>query len=189
MSGAFSVRKIQPKKCALMPSLLIHHFHCGGIRLRNWLKIFALQIIATKIHTGIPVEKNSLAGKPITVSICPSLSNFVRIIASAPPRNKTPCAQEKNITTYNLARMNMLLRGVKDNEFNISHGDSLTNEWGIVSICPSLSNFVRILASAPPRNKTPCGRMIAIVPSSKTNGKIVWTTDILIKLWILINTG
>jgi hypothetical protein len=24
---------------------------------------------------------------------------------------------------------------------------------------------VRILASAPPRNKTPCGRMIAIVPS------------------------
>jgi type I restriction enzyme M protein len=36
-------------------------------------------------------------------------------------------AQEKNITTYNLARMNMLLRA--------------------------------------PRNKTPCGRMIAIVPS------------------------
>jgi type I restriction-modification system DNA methylase subunit len=31
-------------------------------------------------------------------------------------------AQEKNITTYNLARMNMLLHGVKDNEFNISHG-------------------------------------------------------------------
>jgi type I restriction-modification system DNA methylase subunit len=41
-----------------------------------------------RLHTGIPVEKNSLAGKPITVSICPSLSNFVRIIASAPPRNK-----------------------------------------------------------------------------------------------------
>jgi type I restriction enzyme M protein len=29
--------------------------------------------------------------------------------------------------------MNMLLHGVKDNEFNISHGDSLTNEWGILS--------------------------------------------------------
>jgi type I restriction enzyme M protein len=28
--------------------------------------------------------------------------------------------------------MNMLLHGVKDNEFNISHGDSLTNEWGIL---------------------------------------------------------
>jgi type I restriction enzyme M protein len=37
-------------------------------------------------------------------------------------------AQEKNITTYNLARMNMLLHGVKNNEFNIYHGDSLTNE-------------------------------------------------------------
>ena len=42
-------------------------------------------------------------------------------------------AQEKNITTYNLARMNMLLHGVKNNEFNIYHGDSLTNEWGILS--------------------------------------------------------
>jgi len=32
--------------------------------------------------------------------------------------------QEKNITTYNLARMNMLLHGVKDSEFEIHHGDS-----------------------------------------------------------------
>ncbi len=37
--------------------------------------------------------------------------------------------QEKNITTYNLARMNMLLHGVKDSEFELYHGDSLTNEW------------------------------------------------------------
>jgi type I restriction enzyme M protein len=37
--------------------------------------------------------------------------------------------QEKNITTYNLARMNMLLHGVKDTEFEIFHGDSLLNEW------------------------------------------------------------
>lgn len=36
---------------------------------------------------------------------------------------------EKNITTYNLARMNMLLHGVKDNEFEIYHGDSLLNDW------------------------------------------------------------
>lgn len=41
--------------------------------------------------------------------------------------------QEKNITTFNLARMNMLLHGVKDNEFEIYHGDSLTNEWDILS--------------------------------------------------------
>ena len=37
--------------------------------------------------------------------------------------------QEKNITTYNLARMNMLLHGVKDTEFEICHGDTLTNDW------------------------------------------------------------
>jgi type I restriction enzyme M protein len=36
---------------------------------------------------------------------------------------------EKNITTYNLARMNMLLHGVKDTEFEIHHGDTLTNDW------------------------------------------------------------
>ncbi len=40
--------------------------------------------------------------------------------------------QEKNITTYNLARMNMLLHGVKDTEFEIFHGDSLLNEWDIL---------------------------------------------------------
>ena len=37
--------------------------------------------------------------------------------------------QETNITTYNLARMNMLLHGVKDSEFEVFHGDTLTNEW------------------------------------------------------------
>ena len=40
--------------------------------------------------------------------------------------------QEKNITTYNLARMNMLLHGVKDSEFEIYHGDTLTNDWDIL---------------------------------------------------------
>ena len=37
--------------------------------------------------------------------------------------------QENNITTYNLARMNMLLHGVKDSEFEIFHGDTLKNDW------------------------------------------------------------
>ena len=41
--------------------------------------------------------------------------------------------QEKNITTYNLARMNMLLHGVKDTEFEIHHGDSLANDWDILN--------------------------------------------------------
>lgn len=37
--------------------------------------------------------------------------------------------QEYNVTTYNLARMNMLLHGVKDSEFEIFHGDTLKNDW------------------------------------------------------------
>ncbi|HTQ63440.1 MAG TPA: type I restriction-modification system subunit M, partial [Puia sp.] len=41
--------------------------------------------------------------------------------------------QEKNITTYNLARMNMLLHGMKDTEFEIHHGDSLLNDWDILN--------------------------------------------------------
>jgi type I restriction enzyme M protein len=40
--------------------------------------------------------------------------------------------QEKNITTYNLARMNMLLHGLKDSEFEIFHGDTLTNDWDML---------------------------------------------------------
>jgi type I restriction enzyme M protein len=41
--------------------------------------------------------------------------------------------QEKNITTYNLARMNMLLHGVKDTEFDIHHGDTLLNDWDMLN--------------------------------------------------------
>lgn len=41
--------------------------------------------------------------------------------------------QEKNITTYNLARMNMLLHGMKDTEFEIFHGDTLLNQWNMLN--------------------------------------------------------
>ena len=41
--------------------------------------------------------------------------------------------QENNITTYNLARMNMLLHGMKDTEFDIYHGDTLKNQWDILN--------------------------------------------------------
>lgn len=41
--------------------------------------------------------------------------------------------QENNITTYNLARMNMLLHGVKDTEFDIHHGDTLKNDWDMLN--------------------------------------------------------
>jgi len=40
--------------------------------------------------------------------------------------------QEKNITTYNLCRMNMLLHGLKDTEFDIYHGDTLLNDWELL---------------------------------------------------------
>ena len=41
--------------------------------------------------------------------------------------------QEKNVTTYNLARMNMLLHGMKDTEFEIFHGDTLLNQWDLLN--------------------------------------------------------
>lgn len=41
--------------------------------------------------------------------------------------------QENNITTYNLARMNMLLHGMKDTEFEIYHGDTLKNQWDVLN--------------------------------------------------------
>lgn len=37
--------------------------------------------------------------------------------------------QEKANTTFNLARMNMLLHGLHDTQFEIFHGDTLTNDW------------------------------------------------------------
>ena len=40
--------------------------------------------------------------------------------------------QEKEVTTFNLARMNMLLHGLHDSEFEIFHGDTLTNDWAML---------------------------------------------------------
>jgi type I restriction enzyme M protein len=59
--------------------------------------------------------------------------------------------QEKNITTYNLARMNMLLHGVKDTEFAIHHGDTLVNDWEILNeINPAKKlEFDAIVANPP----------------------------------------
>ena len=61
--------------------------------------------------------------------------------------------QEKNITTYNLARMNMLLHGVRDSEFQIHHGDSLLNDWNILS-------------EANPAEKLECDAVVANPPFS-----------------------
>ena len=59
--------------------------------------------------------------------------------------------QEKNITTYNLARMNMLLHGVKDSEFEIFHGDTLTNDWDMLrETNPAKKPFFDAVVANPP---------------------------------------
>jgi type I restriction enzyme M protein len=59
--------------------------------------------------------------------------------------------QEKNITTYNLARMNMLLHGVKDAEFEIYHGDTLTNDWDILrELNPAKKPYFDAIVANPP---------------------------------------
>lgn len=59
--------------------------------------------------------------------------------------------QEKNITTYNLARMNMLLHGVKDSEFEIFHGDSLLNDWPMLKEAnPAKKMYFDAVVANPP---------------------------------------
>jgi type I restriction enzyme M protein len=59
--------------------------------------------------------------------------------------------QEKNITTYNLARMNMLLHGVKDTEFDIFHGDTLLNEWHMLrELNPAKKPLFDAIVANPP---------------------------------------
>ena len=59
--------------------------------------------------------------------------------------------QEKNITTYNLARMNMLLHGVKDTEFDIFHGDTLLNEWDLLrELNPAKKPLFDAIVANPP---------------------------------------
>jgi type I restriction enzyme M protein len=59
--------------------------------------------------------------------------------------------QEKNITTYNLARMNMLLHGVKDSEFEIYHGDTLANDWDLLrELNPAKKPYFDAIVANPP---------------------------------------
>ena len=59
--------------------------------------------------------------------------------------------QENNITTYNLARMNMLLHGMKDSEFEIYHGDTLKNQWDILNeMNPSKKTEFDAIVANPP---------------------------------------
>ena len=59
--------------------------------------------------------------------------------------------QEYNITTYNLCRMNMLLHGVKNTEFEIHHGDTLKNDWDILrETNPALKPKFDVVVANPP---------------------------------------
>jgi type I restriction enzyme M protein len=65
---------------------------------------------------------------------CGSASLLINVKKHLEPNSISQIyGQEKNITTYNLARMNMLLHGFKDSEFQIFHGDSLANDWDVLS--------------------------------------------------------
>ena len=59
--------------------------------------------------------------------------------------------QEKNISTYNLTRMNLLLHGVKDTEFEIFHGDTLINDWDILrELNPAKKPYFDAIVANPP---------------------------------------
>ena len=59
--------------------------------------------------------------------------------------------QENNVTTYNLARMNMLLHGMKDTEFEIFHGDTLKNQWDVLhEMNPSKKAVFDAIVANPP---------------------------------------
>lgn len=65
---------------------------------------------------------------------CGSASLLINVKEHLDPNSISQIyGQEKNITTYNLARMNMLLHGFKDTAFQIFHGDSLSNDWDILN--------------------------------------------------------
>ena len=81
--------------------------------------------------------------------------------------------QEKNITTYNLARMNMLLHGVKDTEFEIHHGDTLTNDWEMLRE-PNPARSPRSTPSWPIRRSATAGRTATRWPRMCVSRTTAW---------------
>lgn len=63
--------------------------------------------------------------------------------------------QEKNPTTFNLCRMNMLLHGIKYNDFDIRNGDTLeADEFGDQQFDAVVANRPSRPIGVPPRNST-----------------------------------
>jgi len=80
--------------------------------------------------------------------------------------------QEYNVTTYNLARMNMLLHGVKDTEFEIYHGDTLKNDWDwLRETNPAKKpRFDAVVANPPFSYRWEPGEAMAQDPRFKSHG-------------------
>lgn len=80
--------------------------------------------------------------------------------------------QEYNITTYNLARMNMLLHGVRDTEFEIYHGDTLKNDWDwLRETNPAKKpRFDAVVANPPFSYRWEPGEAMAQDPRFKSHG-------------------
>ena len=59
--------------------------------------------------------------------------------------------QECNIATWNIARMNMLVHGVKDTDFEIFHGDSLLSDWDVLleASLTKMARFDAVVANPP----------------------------------------
>ncbi|TPW36654.1 type I restriction-modification system subunit M [Oecophyllibacter saccharovorans] len=79
------------------------------------------------------------------------LLNIRRMLVKKERRPPKLWGQESNITTYNLARMNMLLHGVPSSQFELFHGDSLRNQWEDFHEIdtPRMPTFQAVVANPP----------------------------------------
>ena len=117
---------------------LIGQFAAGSGKKAG--EFYTPQQISTILSRIVTLDsQNPASGKKKNLKIildfaCGSGSLLLNIRKQLGPNNIGQIyGQEKNITTYNLARMNMLLHGLKDSEFQIHHGDSLLNDWAILN--------------------------------------------------------
>ena len=86
-------------------------------------EFYTPQEVSTVLARIVTLNKSKL--KSVYDPTCGSGSLLLRV--SKETEVADFYGQEKNQTTYNLARMNMILHGVKYNQFDIKQGDSLEN--------------------------------------------------------------
>lgn len=117
---------------------LIGQFAAGSGKKAG--EFYTPQQISTILSRIVILDsQNPSAGKKPYINnlldfACGSASLLINVKKHLEPNSISQIyGQEKNITTYNLARMNMLLHGFKDSEFKIFHGDSLSNDWDILN--------------------------------------------------------